>query len=121
MAMRYLAGKLEGPRRRRSPSSCGCGLPTPPLHQRLSGCSNATMDTTNELIAKMEAASRNIEETIRHNRFHKNCMILSAVVGIVIGGALGRWDGRRCRKALIEHLESIQIVHYTSEPPRRPN
>uniref|UniRef100_A0A0E0LH78 Uncharacterized protein n=1 Tax=Oryza punctata TaxID=4537 RepID=A0A0E0LH78_ORYPU len=140
--MRYLAGKLRAPvqtaalRRPRSLSAnASQGKKNPKLSAPYrGGRSNASTEVTSSMnvarntdgelgwvqeeVAKLEELSRDIEEAIRYNRFHKRCIMASVVVGFGLGGLSCVWYARSYKKALMELATGFEVI--SAYAPRTP-
>ncbi|EEC81525.1 hypothetical protein OsI_24919 [Oryza sativa Indica Group] len=136
MAMRYLAGKLRAPapaaaalRRPRSLSANASQSQgkytngsTTELASSMKVVKNVdeTIRQLHEEVAKMEAASKEIAEIIRYNRFHRRCIMGSVVLGVGLAGVSCVWYTRSYRKALREYYV-VGLEMENKYSPRTPN
>uniref|UniRef100_A0A0E0AFT7 Uncharacterized protein n=1 Tax=Oryza glumipatula TaxID=40148 RepID=A0A0E0AFT7_9ORYZ len=121
MAMRYLACKLRAPaaalRRPRSLSAnASQGGRSNATTDQVTSSMNVVRSTDGELgwvqeeVAKLEELSRDIEEAVRYNRFHRRCIMASIVVGVGLGGLSCVWYAPSYRKALMEHVTGFEVI-----------
>uniref|UniRef100_A0A0E0E7H7 Uncharacterized protein n=2 Tax=Oryza TaxID=4527 RepID=A0A0E0E7H7_9ORYZ len=69
-------------------------------------------------VAKLEVASRRMEETVRNSRFHRRCLIASAVLGLALGGCFCAWYTHNYRKVLREYIAGLEIQKKYTPPTR---
>lgn len=79
-----------------------------------------TIRQLHEEVAKMEAASKEIAEIIRYNRFHRRCIMGSVVLGVGLAGVSCVWYTRSYRKALREYYV-VGLEMENKYSPRTPN
>uniref|UniRef100_A0A0E0LH80 Uncharacterized protein n=1 Tax=Oryza punctata TaxID=4537 RepID=A0A0E0LH80_ORYPU len=121
MAMRYLAGKLRAPvpaaalRRPRSLSAnASQGEFSNGSTTELASSTKVVKNVDEEIrqlheeLAKFEAACKEIEETIRYNRFHRRCIMGSVALGVGLAGVSCVLYTRSYRKALREYVVGLE-------------
>ncbi|XP_015646312.1 uncharacterized protein [Oryza sativa Japonica Group] len=79
-----------------------------------------TIRQLHEEVAKMEAASKEIAEIIRYNRFHRRCIMGSVVLGVGLAGVSCVRYTRSYRKALREYYV-VGLEMENKYSPRTPN